>query len=115
MYLLVYLYHKDYKTFLMDRETYVEVRLGYLTGVIFGIILLLSYKLIWYDFSNSSGSNIFTSFYVLVSFLGIKKISAYSRANYTKIDLNLPDNRIRWYYYLMHILAIGIFFLIGLI
>lgn len=115
MYLLVYLYHKDYKTFLMDRKSYSEARLGVLFALKFSFILLFFYKYIIPNSISESEENLILIIYILTGYFIVDKIGSYARKNYKKVSLNISQKEVKIIYYSWHIALIGFLILFSII
>ena len=107
MYLVVYLYHKDYKRFLMDRKSYFEARLGVLFALKFSFILLFFYEYITPNSISESEENLILVFYILSGYFIVDNIGSYARKNYEKVSLNISQKEVKIIYYSWHIALVG--------
>ncbi len=111
MYHVVYLYHKNYKTFLMDRRDYSGSRLGVLFAIKFAFTYFLIRKYNIMEMESKSEIELFSILYLIIVFILIDRIVSFSKKNYEKVSINLSQKKVKLIYYLWHFILIGGFVL----
>lgn len=108
MYLLVYLYHKDYKTFLMDREAYSGSRFGVLLGIKFSYLYYFFRNYINYNYVSNTDKKLLLFILIIVVFLIIERTVSFSKKNYKKVSLNISRKEVKIIYHFWHFALVGL-------